>query len=109
MGFDRPTGRLGVVHHGGDAQPISTMICGNFAVSRPSRGGVLELLPPVLLLRPTADDDWLKAILQRMVSESALKRPRSESRERFGLGLRANLDLRDRIPIDLIVAAKSPS
>jgi AraC-like DNA-binding protein len=75
MDFDRPTGRLGVVHHGGDAQPISTMICGNFTVSRPSRGGVLELLPPVLLLRPTADGDWLKAILQRMVSESALERP----------------------------------
>jgi len=72
--FDRPAGRLGVVHHGGDAQPVSTMICGNFTVSRP-RGSVLELLPPVLLLRPTADGDWLEAILQRMVSESALERP----------------------------------
>ena len=73
--FDRPTGRLGVVRHGGDAQPVSTMICGNFTVSRPARGGVLELLPPVLLLRPLADGDWLGAILQRMVSESALERP----------------------------------
>ncbi len=75
MDFDRPTGRLGVVRHGGDAQPVSTMICGNFTVSRPARGGVLELLPPVLLLRPLADGDWLGAILQRMVSESALERP----------------------------------
>jgi AraC-like DNA-binding protein len=73
--FDRPTGRLGVVRHGGDAQPVSTMICGNFTVSRPARGSVLELLPPVLLLRPLADGDWLGAILQRMVSESALERP----------------------------------
>jgi AraC-like DNA-binding protein len=75
MDFDRPTGRLGVVRHGGDAQPVSTMICGNFTVSRPARGSVLELLPPVLLLRPLADGDWLGAILQRMVSESALQRP----------------------------------
>jgi AraC-like DNA-binding protein len=73
--FDRPTGRLGVVRLGGDAQPVSTMICGNFTVSRPARGSVLELLPPVLLLRPLADGDWLGAILQRMVSESALERP----------------------------------
>jgi hypothetical protein len=75
MDFDRPTGRLGVVRHGGDAQPVSAMICGNFTVSRPARGSVLELLPPVLLLRPLADGDWLGAILQRMVSESALERP----------------------------------
>ncbi len=75
MDFDRPTGRLGVVRHGGDAQPVSTMICGNFTVSRPARGSVLELLPPVLLLRPLADGDWLGAILQRMVSELALERP----------------------------------
>ena len=34
-----------------DGQPLSTMICGNFTVARPSRGGVLELLPPVLLLK----------------------------------------------------------
>jgi AraC-like DNA-binding protein len=36
---------------------------------------VLELLPPVLLLKPTADGGWLEAILRRMVSESALERP----------------------------------
>jgi AraC-like DNA-binding protein len=75
MNFDRPIGHLGVVRHGGDGQPISAMICGNFTVSRPSRGSVLELLPPVLLLRPTADGDWLGAILRRMVSESAVERP----------------------------------
>jgi len=34
---------------------------------------VLELLPPVLLLKP--DGDWLEAILRRMVSESAIERP----------------------------------
>ncbi len=51
------------------------MICGNFTVSRPMFGSVLELLPPVLLLKPTADGDWLEAILRRMVSESALERP----------------------------------
>ena len=51
------------------------MICGNFTVARPSRGSVLELLPPVLLLKPTEDGGWLEAILQRMVSESALERP----------------------------------
>ena len=51
------------------------MICGNFTVSRPLFGSVLELLPPVLLLKPTADGGWLEAILRRMVSESALERP----------------------------------
>jgi AraC-like DNA-binding protein len=35
----------------------------------------MELLPPVLLLKPTADRGWLEAILRRMVSESALERP----------------------------------
>jgi AraC-like DNA-binding protein len=73
--LDRLPGRLGVVRHGSGAEPLSTMICGNFTVARPSRGGVLELLPPVLLLKPAEDAGWLAAILQRMVSESALGRP----------------------------------
>lgn len=73
--IDRLPAGLGVVRHGGRAKPLSTMICGNFTVSRPSCGSVLELLPPVLLLKPTADSGWLEAILQRMVSESALERP----------------------------------
>ena len=51
------------------------MICGNFTVARPSRGSVLEMLPPVLLLKPTADRDWLGLILERMASESAVERP----------------------------------
>ena len=71
LDLDRPPARLGVVRHGGGAQPLSTMICGNFTVARPSRGSVLELLPPVLLLKPTEDGGWLEAILRRMVSESA--------------------------------------
>src|SRR5690349_4079715 len=70
----RLPGRLGVVRHGG-AQPHATMICGNFTVAQPSRGSVLELLPPVLLLKPTEDGGWLEAILQRMVGESAVERP----------------------------------
>jgi AraC-like DNA-binding protein len=74
LDLDRLPGRLGLVRHG-DAQPLSTMICGNFTVAQPSRGSVLELLPPVLLLKPTEDGGWLEAILQRMVSESALERP----------------------------------
>jgi AraC-like DNA-binding protein len=75
LDIDRPSARLGVVRHGGGAEPASTIICGNFTVSRPLCGAVLELLPPVLLLKPTADGGWLEAILQRMVSESALERP----------------------------------
>jgi AraC-like DNA-binding protein len=66
---------LGVVRHGGSAAPYSTMICGKFTVARPSRGSVLELLPPVLLLKPTEDGEWLEVILRRMVSESAVARP----------------------------------
>ena len=73
--INRPSARLGVVRHGGGAEPASTIICGNFTVSRPLCGAVLELLPPVLLLKPTADGGWLEAILRRMVSESALERP----------------------------------
>lgn len=75
LDLDRSRPQLGIVRHGGGGQPLSTMICGNFTVSRPSRGSVMELLPPVLLLKPTADGDWFEAILQRMVSESALARP----------------------------------
>jgi AraC-like DNA-binding protein len=75
MDLDRPPAHLGVVRHGGSAQPFSTMICGNFTVAGPSRGSVMELLPPVLLLRPTAGGDGLEAILQRMVSESARELP----------------------------------
>ena len=75
LDINRPSARLGVVRHGGATQPVSTIICGNFTVSRPLYGAVMNLLPPVLLLRPTADGGWLEAILQRMVSESALERP----------------------------------
>ena len=75
LDLKRPPAHLGVVRHGGSGQPLSTMICGNFTVARPSRGSVLELLPPVLLLKPETDGDWLKIILQRMVNESALERP----------------------------------
>jgi len=75
LDLDRPPAHLGVVRHGGSAQPLATMICGRFILSRPSRGSVLDLLPPVLLLKPKADSEWLKSILQRMVSESAHERP----------------------------------
>jgi AraC-like DNA-binding protein len=73
--IDRSSPRLGVMRHGSGAKSLSTMICGNFTVSRPLFGSVLELLPPVLLLKPTADRGWLEAILRRMVSESAHERP----------------------------------
>lgn len=75
LDLDRPSGRLGVVRHGGSAQPLSTMICGNFTVERPSRGSVLELLPPLLLLKAADGGGGLETILERMVSESALARP----------------------------------
>jgi len=75
LDLDRSSARHGVVRHGGNAEPYSTMICGKFTVARPSRGSVLELLPPVLLLKPTEDGEWLEAILRRMVSESARERP----------------------------------
>jgi AraC-like DNA-binding protein len=51
------------------------MICGNFTLSQPLRGRLLELLPPLLLLKPKTDDGWFDAILQRMVNESAVERP----------------------------------
>ena len=75
LDLDRSSAHRGVVRHGGNAQPYSTMICGKFTVARPSRNSVLELLPPVLLLKPTEDGEWLEAILRRMVSESARERP----------------------------------
>jgi AraC-like DNA-binding protein len=73
--IDRSSPRLGFVRHGSREKPLSTMLCGNFTVSRPMFGSVLELLPPVLLLKPTADRGWLEAILRRMISECALERP----------------------------------
>jgi AraC-like DNA-binding protein len=75
MDIDRSSPRVAFVRHGVGAKPLSVMICGNFIVSRPMFGGVLELLPPVLLLKPTADRGWLEAILRRLMSESALERP----------------------------------
>ena len=69
MDIDRSSPRLGVARHGSRAKPLSTMICGNFTVSRPLFASVLEQLPPVLLLKPTADGGWLEAILRRMVTE----------------------------------------
>jgi AraC-like DNA-binding protein len=65
----------GVVRHGGNGRPISTLICGHFTLLRHSRSSVFELLPRILLLQPTSDHDWLETILQRMVTESALERP----------------------------------
>ncbi|WP_050425171.1 AraC family transcriptional regulator [Bradyrhizobium tropiciagri] len=75
MDIDRSSPRLGFIRHGGRAKPLSAMLCGNFTVSRPLFGNVLELLPRVLLLKPTADSGWLEAILRRLMSESATERP----------------------------------
>jgi AraC-like DNA-binding protein len=75
LGLDRLPAHLGVIHHGGGQEPFSTMICGYFSLSRPSPSSVLALLPPVLHLPPSADEEWLETILQRMVGESAVQRP----------------------------------
>ena len=75
LDFDRSSADRGVVRHGGSAQPHSTMICGKFTLARPSRGNVLELLPPVLLLKSTEDGERLGAILRHIMSESASERP----------------------------------
>lgn len=72
--IDRASSRLGVIRHG-SVKPDATMICGNFTVSRPMFGSVLELLPPVLLLKPTTNAQWLEIILRRMVSESERESP----------------------------------
>ncbi len=78
--IDRSSPRLRFIRQGIPAKPRSAMLCGNFTVSRPTFGTVLELLPPVLLLKPTADGDWLEAILRRMISEAAFERPGQASR-----------------------------
>jgi AraC-like DNA-binding protein len=75
LDLDRSPPHPGVFRYGGSGQPVSTMICGKFTVSRPSRGSVLELLPLVLFLKPAEEGEWLEAILRRMVSESAHERP----------------------------------
>jgi AraC-like DNA-binding protein len=77
LDLDQRPAHLGVVRHGGAQEPVSTMICGYFSLSRPSENSVLELLPPILHLRP--DHDWLETILQRMVGESAIQRPGQEA------------------------------
>ena len=73
--INRRPAHLGAVRHGGSAKPLSNMICGHFTMSGPSRSSVLELLPPILLLKPAEDHEWLETILQRIVSESARERP----------------------------------
>jgi AraC-like DNA-binding protein len=75
LDLDRRPAHLGLVRHGGGRKPFSTMICGRFSLSRPSQNNVLELVPPVLHLRPAADRDWLETILQRIIAEAALERP----------------------------------
>jgi len=74
LDLDRRPAHLGPVRHGGGEGPISTMICGLFSLSHPSRIGVLEALPPLLQLRPS-NDGWLELLLQRMVVESAVQHP----------------------------------
>jgi len=73
--LDRWPAHVGLVRHGGGRKPFSTMMCGRFSLARPTPGNVLELLPPVLHLRPAADQQWLETILQRMVTEAAIQRP----------------------------------
>jgi AraC-like DNA-binding protein len=71
--LDRHPAHVGVVRHGGDRGPISTLICGYFSLKQPARNNVLQLLPPILHLRP--ENDWLETILQRIVTESAVGHP----------------------------------
>ena len=66
---------IGIVRHGGGAEPRATMICGYFHLARPPRSGVLELLPRVLHLEQAANAEWFETILRRMVTESAHDRP----------------------------------
>jgi AraC-like DNA-binding protein len=73
LDLDRQPAHLGIVHHGGEQEPLSTLICGFFALARPAQIRVLELLPPIVHLRP--DHDWLDTILRRLVAESAVERP----------------------------------
>jgi AraC-like DNA-binding protein len=73
LDLDRQPAHLGVVRHGGDQGPLSTLICGYFSLARRPRSNFLEMIPPVLHLRP--DHDWLEAILQRLVTESAIQHP----------------------------------
>jgi AraC-like DNA-binding protein len=73
LDLDRRPAHLGAIRHGGNGGPISTLICGYFTLARPTRNNVLEMLPPIVHLRP--DHGWLEAILQRIVIESAVQRP----------------------------------
>jgi len=71
----RPPAHVDIVRYGGGGQPFSTMICGYFSLSRPSRSSVFDLLPPMLRLKPMAGRDWLEALLKRMVTECELGLP----------------------------------
>lgn len=75
LDIDKRPAHLAVVRHGGGQAPFSTMICGYFSLSRVTQRRVLELLPPLLHLKPAAGDSWLETILQRMVAESAADHP----------------------------------
>ena len=75
LDLERPPAHAGVIHHGGKGQPPSTMLCGYFTLARPSRNGLMDLLPRVLHLKPEPDNGWLDTILQRLVLESATQRP----------------------------------
>ena len=63
----------GSVRHGGRAKPLSTMLCGNFTVSRPMFGSLLDSAGAPA--EADRDSGWLEAVLRRMVSESAHERP----------------------------------
>ena len=77
--LDLRPAHLGVVRYGGKQPPISTMICGNFILARQAQRRLLDLMPPVLHLKPSADGSWLQTILQRLVAESAVVRPGQEA------------------------------
>jgi hypothetical protein len=71
----RPPAHLGLVRHDGGGQLYATMIWGYFSLRQPSQSSVLEMLPPLLLLKSATNRDWLDTILRRMLSESALALP----------------------------------
>src|SRR5262245_64619428 len=75
LDLERPPAHAGVIHHGGKGKPPSTMLCGYFTLARPSRNGLMDLLPRVLHIKPEPDNGWLDTILKRLVSESATQRP----------------------------------
>jgi AraC-like DNA-binding protein len=78
---DRASGGGCVVLRGEGSGPETHLVCGSFAFERPEAHPLLELLPPLVHLRPagTPASEWLDATVRFLAWETREARPGTET------------------------------